>query len=296
MSPAFRDMECLNKQKATKEKWMEVEKLERSGLPLYLDNSTGIIALSGLLKFNGMGRKQTAGMKGLLADENNCNPLEDYYDTYRGIVYPEDENIFVSRDIRYDITVVMPGQVNGECKKTSGHYHGWNTERTHTFPEVYEVISGTAMYILQRSDNFEENPDQVRIQDLILVTVKAGQTLLVPPDYGHASVNIGNGPLVFSNLAYTKCPVLYDSVKAYHGMTYFVMKDKNDAIELKLNDYYKNADLPKPKMATVRENPKLGIDFHRPAYLNFKENPDAFDYLPHPDAYVKDIMDLLIFE
>ena len=266
--------------------------LTNSSLPLYMDEKTNVMALSGLLKFKGMGRKTVSNMQGLLADEKNLDPDEPFYDVYRGICYPEDEKLLADYDMQYDITIIMPGQVNGECKKTSGHYHGWNAAGTYTFGEVYEVISGTALFVLQRADNFNDEPEHVKVDDLIFVTVPAGKTLLVPPDYGHCSVNIGDGPLVFSNVAYTKCPVQYESVKAYHGMAWYVMKE-NGKVFLQKNDRYNGTEVPEPKFATVKENPKLGIRFSQGAYRNFTQDPEAFDHLPHPDAYIDDIMQLL---
>ena len=268
-------------------------KLKDSGLPLYMDEGSHVIALSGLLKFDGMGRKAVGKMTGLLRDEKGLNPEEAFYDVYRGIRYPEDEQLLASHDIRYDITVIMPGQVNGECKKTSGHYHGWNPEHTNTYGEVYEVIAGTAMFVLQKAELYGENDTLCqKVEDLIYVTVPAGKTLIVPPNYGHCSINIGEEPLVFSNLAYTKCPVFYDSVRHYHGMAYYVVME-NGVPTLKFNEGYAECEVPEPKLATVTPCPELGIDFSKGAYFNFMEHPERFDFLPHPDAYIDQIMGLL---
>lgn len=267
--------------------------LINSGLPLYMDEESDAISLGGFLKFDGMGRKTVAEMTGLLRDEKGSDPDEKFYDVYRGIRYPEDEKLLDSHDIRYDITVIMPGQVNGEYKKTSGHYHGWNPEHTNTYGEVYEVIAGTAMFVLQKAELYGENNTLCRkVEDLIYVTVPAGQTLLVPPNYGHCSINIGEAPLVFSNLAYTKCPVVYDSVKHYHGMAYYVVME-NDAPVLKFNEHYAPCEVPEPKFATVTQCPELGIDFSKGVYLTFREHPERFDFLPHPDMYIDRIMELL---
>ena len=162
--------------------------LKKSGLPLYMDEKTNIMALSAVLKFGGYARKTTDKMAGLLADEANLDQqaLEPFYDVYRDIAFEEDLELLRSHDYRYDITIIMPGQINGECKKTSGHYHGWTPARKNTYAEVYEVISGTALYVLQKSPNFDaEDPSKVKVEDLIFVTVPAGKTLLVPPNYGH---------------------------------------------------------------------------------------------------------------
>lgn len=271
----------------------DVIRLERSGLPLYLDTNNNVMALSGQLKFNGMGHKKVSDMSGLLANDRGVDPTEGCYDTYRRILYLEDQNLYDSHKFSYDITIIMPGTINGEFKKTSGHYHGWNKSHTNTYGEVYEVIYGDAMFVLQKSPDFEENPVGAKIEDVIIVTVHEGQTLIVPPNYGHCSVNIGQGPLVFSNEAYQPCPVIYDSVRAHCGMAYYLFKDTKGKVDVKKNLNYKN-EIPEPRFASVHENPSLGIDFSKGAYLNFKNHPERFDYLPHPDPYIDKIMSLWI--
>lgn len=271
-----------------------MENLIRSGLPLYLDEKNNVMAISALLKMDGFMRKETGKMIGLLADEENLPADEPFYDVYRGIAFPEDEHLLKKNDFRYDITIVMPGQVNGECKKTSGHYHGFNPQRTNTYAEVYEVIRGTALYILQKSLNFDcGDQETLKIDDLILASVHEGETIIIPPNYGHASVNIGDGPLVFSNLAYVPCPVNYDSVKYHHGMCCYIMKGDKE-IDLQFNSRYQN--VPAPVYAGVLENPHLGIHFGKPVYQSYQENPVAFQFLKEPDLYVDEIMSMLDYQ
>ena len=294
--------------------------LSTSGLPLFMDEESFVISMGEGLVFDGYSRKPVMKMRGLLADESGLlvdeslaagetglladetlpagetgllASAEPFYDVYRGIVYPEDQALFQRFDYRYDITVIMPGQINGECKKTSGHYHGWTAGKTNTYAEVYEVLQGTALYVLQKSPDFDrEDPSDLTIEDIILVTVPAGQTLLVPPGYGHCSVNIGEGPLVFSNLAYVPCPLHYDPVKYYHGMSWYAFRDQS-GISLKRNMHY--GCLPAPRYATVREKPELGIAWDCPVYQSFKNNPEAFSFLGNPDPYVDVIMDALAY-
>lgn len=274
---------------------MAATKLDKSGLDLFLEDS-GKMTLGESLILAGTGHKSASDMKGLLANEDGIDPKEWAYDTYRSIMRPADSDLYEERQMSYDVTVIAPGTFNGECKKTSGHYHGWNPSHTNTYGEVYEVISGTAMFVLQKSPDFEENPKAAQIEDVILVTVPAGKTLLVPPNYGHCSVNIGEAPLVFSNVAYAPCPVIYDSVKAHHGMAYYIFRDEDGALDVRKNPSYEGVKLPEPKFATVRECPELGIDFSYGVYHNFVTNPDAFDHLSHPDAYISKIMSLLNYD
>lgn len=270
----------------------EILRLTRSGLPLYLDMNSNVMAISGEMNFLGMGRKQLNDMTGLFANTQEVDLNKEIYQTYRGIVFPKDENVFNKYEMSYDITIVHEGTVNGEFNKTSGHYHGWNSKRTNTYGEVYEVILGEALFVLQKSMDFDKHPETPKIDDVILARVHAGQTLLVPPNYGHCSINVGTEPLVFSNIAYKPCPVIYDSVKINHGMAYFIYKNENGKIDVKKNSNYVN--LPSPRIVNVSEDDQLGINFYKGIYESFLSNPAKFDYLPHPDSYINRIMNLLI--
>ncbi|MGI6004436.1 MAG: glucose-6-phosphate isomerase family protein [Christensenellales bacterium] len=267
--------------------------LKRSGLPVYLDEETNVLAISAALSYMGYARKTAGEMRGLFADEKDLQEDDPVYDVYRGLAFPEDEALLEAYDFQYDITIVMPGHVNGECKKTSGHYHGYNKTRTNTYAEVYEVIKGTALYVLQRADHFDSQPEDMDVRDIILATVRQGQTIIVPPNYGHCSVNIGEGPLVFSNLAYKPCPIHYDPVRHHQGMGVYVLcGEKGPSIQP--NPRYKK--LPESRRATVRENPKLGIIFGLPVYESFKKTPQAFAFLANPDIDRGAVMDMLCIE
>lgn len=268
--------------------------VKTSGLPVYLKKDENLLAFLAPLLYQSYGRKVTRQMGNLLCKSGGADPDELYYDVYRDVRFPSDEALLRHDEYKYDFTLIMPGQVNGECKKTSGHYHGFNPERTNTYPEVYEVLAGTAIYVLQRADNFEGKPEDLNVREIILVKVEAGQTIIIPPNYGHASINAGDGIMLFSNLAYGPCPVLYDSVKHYGGMGYYVFRE-NGKLSFRLNGNYGSIPMPAVKFATVRENPGLGIAFGLPVYQSYVANPAAFHFLGHPDGYEEEIMSMLHF-
>ncbi|WP_316045657.1 glucose-6-phosphate isomerase family protein, partial [Escherichia coli] len=89
------------------------------------------------------------------------------YDVYRGLSFAEDQERLAADQYQYDITIIMPATIGKERKKTSGHYHGYNDTRRNTHPEVYEVIKGTAAYILQKSPDFAAAPQELVVDDLI---------------------------------------------------------------------------------------------------------------------------------
>lgn len=271
-----------------------LHELKNSGLPLYFNDETGLLVLSAPLTYSGFAAKKLEQMSGLFEDDHQEDPSEPIYDVYRNIRFPEDEERLQKDHYAYDITVVKAGMINDERKKTSGHYHSWNELKTSTYPEVYEVIAGTAIYVLQRADNFDDpNYDDLNIQDLILVKVKAGQSIIIPPNYGHCSINAGEGELIFSNLAYTPCKVAYAPVQYYHGMGAYI-GCLNGKITVKKNPHYK--ELPAIKYAEVKEQENLGILFHKPMYQTYRERPSAFAFLGHVDPFTEDIMNMLDYK
>ena len=176
-----------------------MKQLHHSGLPLYLDDD-GVMALKPPLNYLGFGRKSAGQMAVVLPEFTEALCDEPAYDVYRGLCFPEDQERLAADQYQYDITIIMPGTIGKERKKTSGHYHGYNDTRRNTHPEVYEVIKGTAAYILQKSPDFAVEPKDLLVDDLIVAVVKEGQSIIVPPNYGHCSINIGDGPLVFSKI------------------------------------------------------------------------------------------------
>lgn len=255
-------------------------KLKASGLPIFMDEQHKLHFADGLACAGG-GGKTVAEMRGLLMDERDINESEAVYDFYRDIVFEKERGLFNKYGLRYDITVIMPGGVNGECKKTSGHYHGLIAGRSETYPEVYEVLYGRACFLLQKVRGF--NGDGMpQIEDLRAVFVPAGQAVIIPPHYAHCSVNAGGGPMVFSNIAVTACPLDYDNVKKLHGMAAYITR-KNGDIRMLPNPYYQNA--PLAAAVTPKENAELGIEFGKPVYHAFINAPEKFEFLLCPWKY-----------
>lgn len=269
---------------------MNMQELYRSGLPLFLDE-TGSIKLGEGLTFDGSSRKFVNQMEGLFEIAEPENPEEAVYDVYRGIRYPADEALFDQYQYRYDITVIFDGKVGSERKKTSGHYHGFTPDRTATYAEVYEVIKGKALYVLQKSLNFENLNEEIQLEDVKLAVVNEGETIIIPPNYGHCSVNIGAGPLIFSNLAYVPCAVHYDQVKRYRGMSFYIHDGGNDEFTIVPNPNYQ-ANLSF-ELVKVQEAPGYGIKFGVPVYQSFIAAPERFSYLAEPAAFSDPILNLL---
>ncbi len=104
--------------------------------------------------------------------------LELYY-MYRGV---ETRN-----NLRYDITVIPAKMLGVEFVKTLGHYH------PDEHGELYIVLEGRAIYLMQKIDKDGE------IEDIYAVEAKKGDHVVVPPEYGHITINPGDEELKMAN-------------------------------------------------------------------------------------------------
>ncbi|RIB35657.1 MAG: hypothetical protein BXU00_00965 [Candidatus Nanoclepta minutus] len=175
---------------------------------------------------------------------------EEMYYMYRGIFREEDEKQFQDYRIRHDITVVPNKMVGKEYNKTFGHYHPDN------YPELYEVIRGEAIFIMQSRD----------FKSLILIRAKRGDQILILPGYGHVMVNVGREPLITSNLVYWDFESDYSVFRERRGAMVYITEDG-----IKVNDSY-----PLDFEIIKLEAKKI---FEENIYKEFINNPKKFGFL-----------------
>ena len=97
---------------------------------------------------------------------------EPLYYMYRNIwsLNPECDKLCKEYDLRYDITVIRNGLIGDEFIKTLGHFHERIKEKNVTYPELYEVISGRAFFLIQKIDG----------SDFQIITAKEGDHAYIP--------------------------------------------------------------------------------------------------------------------
>ena len=146
----------------------------------------------------------------VLADQG-CSTSRPLYFMYRDLARSErDRAWLVSNAIRYDMTIIPPGLLNGEYVKTKGHYHP-PAPSNGAYPELYQVLAGTAHFLLQHRG----------LDDVAVVSADAGEIVMIPPDYGHVSINPGTEDLVMANLVSTAFESEYGEIEIMHGAAYY---------------------------------------------------------------------------
>ncbi len=136
---------------------------------------------------------------------------------------PDAPTYFMYRDvasfgkIRYDVTRILSLGLCGEKNKTLGHVHPRSPKGT-PWPEVYEILSGEAHFLLQKVS-------QLGVEDAVLLTAKKGECLLIPPGYGHITINAGKRELVLGNLVSSDFGADYSIFLRMRGGCYYEMTD-----------------------------------------------------------------------
>jgi len=142
-------------------------------------------------------------MRDVLADRTWAQGAEncDLYYMYRGI----EEN----GELRYDVTVIPPLMLGFEYIKTKGHFHA----SKHS--EFYTVLEGEAIYLMQKYDG----------SDCYFVKTRAGESVIIPGEYGHITINATDKELKMANWICKNCISEYDSIAQKSGACWFYTVD-----------------------------------------------------------------------
>ena len=149
-------------------------------------------------------------IRGVLRDPA-CRCGEPLYFMYRDLARsPADREWLRREGIRYDVTVIPARVLCGEYVKTKGHHHPPDGKGV-PYPEIYEVIRGGAHFLLQTRD----------AGDVLLVRAGPGDRVLVPPGYGHVTINPEEVSLVMANLVSDRFESDYSVYERMGGAAYF---------------------------------------------------------------------------
>lgn len=204
------------------------------------------------------------------------------YRMYRGVCRAGDQRLFDQNGVRHDLTAIRPGTMAGELIKTYGHHHPAPFPGGPSYPEVYEVLSGRGYFLMQRSSRSGE------LVDVYVVEGRAGQKIVIPPDYGHVTINPGHDWLVIANLVAYGWDSTYALYKARRGAAYYALMGREDT-----EGYMTPLFAANPHYGTVpplRWSEAGGLDLFGARddvslYDAFRTDPKSFDFLSHPEHH-----------
>lgn len=93
----------------------------------------------------------------------------DVYYMFRDLAKSDSElEAIKAHHLRYDITVIPPAMLGSEYIKTVGHYHPRVPGTNAYYPEIYQVLEGSATYLLQKVKSGEED----FVLDVVVIKAK----------------------------------------------------------------------------------------------------------------------------
>ncbi len=131
------------------------------------------------------------------------------------VLYEMRREVKVNGTLRYDVTKIYGRMLGKEFSKTFGHYHPGG------FPEIYEVLKGRAIFLLQKPVRM----DSRKIIHAIAVHAEKGTQVVIPPRYGHVTINPSRKVLVIANIVSSRFSSNYAPYKKFGGACYFFTKN-----------------------------------------------------------------------
>lgn len=212
-------------------------------------------------------------MKDVIYDHgwlSRATNMELYY-MYRELSLSKDDALIMKEsDLRYDITIIPPYMLGCEYVKTAGHYHPVVPGTCATYPEIYEVLSGEAHYIMQKLSND-------KVTDVIIIKAVQGDKVIIPPGYGHITVNASNKTLKMANWVAQCFESTYLPIKEKRGGAYFFLQKG-----LIKNCQYD--DIPNIRILEPTSFRKIGIQKNKDMY-DLVNDINKLEFLTRPHEY-----------
>ena len=244
------------------------------GLPVAFDTDTSELILGEGLNSPSYCVRKLHDLDGVWA-----NPVTDedcvIYRYTSGLHLPGDEQVWKDANVIFGIVIFAPGTFGGEYVKSSGQFHPPVLPTNQATPEVYTVLSGVGHFMLQKASYDKGYEDT---SDPVLVEVQAGESFVVPPDYGHLQINPADEPLVFSYLVIDGMKGQYDPYKKKQGAAFYEMESGF----IRNEKYDSSLELRIVKAGDLCQLPELNEEV---TYQRVKDMLPELKFLTDPTAF-----------
>ncbi len=176
-----------------------------------------------------------AEMKELLFDQEwaKAAPNLELYYMYRDLAENnKDKQAITKQGLRYDITVIPFTMLGKEFNKTAGHDHPVVPQAEITYPEIYEVLEGEAIFLFQDSQGD-------KINDVYIVKARKKDKVIIPPNYEHLIINAFGKELKTANwVCRDFSSNIYKPFRSKHGFCYYALQEDSEEINWMRNKNY----------------------------------------------------------
>lgn len=213
-------------------------------------------------------------IRGSLADKN-CDGPEELYAIAMDVGEDCERDEIVRRNLLFGVVTYAAGTMGREPVRSQGHIHAVSPSCGASTPEVYEIWEGEAVIYMQQSG--EDNPGRC-----YAVHAKAGDVVIVPPGWVHATVNGDvSRNMTFGAWCVRDYGFDYKAVREHGGIAYFPVVTKQ-GIAWEANSSYQGGELTIKRARTYED---FGLKPGVPVYTQFRENRDLFLFVARPQDY-----------
>lgn len=233
-----------------------------SGLPILLDEQKLNLIFEVDFPFMKKSERSLEELKPYLKNPGADKGSDPVYRVWRRVHLASDNEKINTNELQYDLTLLPSGTIGEEFVKTAGHYHK-------PYPEVYEVLVGRAYFLIQSGSA------------VYLAEAGPGEKFLIPPGFGHNTINVFSEPLLLANWVSEKAVYDYEQYKNNHGAMYYFLKN-NDLIDIIKNPNY--GSVPEIKKIRAKEWPEFGLVKNQPLY-SLVNNLEKLRFLNYPEEF-----------
>jgi glucose-6-phosphate isomerase len=217
---------------------------------------------------------------------------ETVYWMFRNLGLQGNEHMVNAHGLRYDLSTFCQRLFGQELMKTSGHYHPAMWVGGPSYPELYEVAYGTAIFLMQEVDDISAGPDEVQVRDCIALECRQGEKAVMPPDFGHVTLNPDpHNTLITTNWVCSNFASVYGGAEICQGFAWYRTEDRGWVP----NPHYKNP-VPRLRFARCADVPELGLTTGQGIYPAGIANPELFAFVTRPQDFIERLWKGIRFE
>lgn len=256
---------------------MAIDLQKISGLPILFDNKKMDLEFHYDFPVIKKSERSLEELKPYLKNSDIKSGPNPVYYVWRYVHLNNDVEKLKKANLRYDLTLIPPGRIDSEFSKTAGHFHKNKINTDLPYPEIYEILTGRAHFLIQSPEKDTKNIKAVK-----LIEAGPGEKVLVPPQFsGHTTINASNEPLIMANWISDQAVYDYDSYKNNHGASYYLL-DNNNLIDIVKNPNYDS--VPEIEKIRAKEYPEFGLTKNQPLY-NLVNNLEKLRFLNYPEEF-----------
>ncbi|MCK4808550.1 MAG: glucose-6-phosphate isomerase [Candidatus Aenigmarchaeota archaeon] len=245
-----------------------------TGMDIYYDNISKELVLNG--KPLNSSIRFLKEMKDVIHDKewfSTVKPDRKMYYMFRDIHEDADREAAEDNNLRYDITVIPPDMIGDEYVKTQGHCHPCVTGTDVTYPEMYQVLNGEAMFIFEKKEGKETKTYHIH--------GKEGDIVILPPGYSHVTVNPTDQILIVANWTESRFKSDYRPMLKTRGLAYYYIRKGNESAFI---SNINNKDASSLEEIRPIDPELIGLKKDEPMYALIK-TPEKLAFLTKPQDY-----------